>query len=97
MKREITAESPWNGQIQSMMIEKIRVFNESMYVHKDFLGLPHSTNTYEYGCKAIQLITILSFYFYLKTFKVMTKLIEPPHGKTNNLHRRKQRCRSASQ
>ena len=24
-------------------------------------------------------------------------IIEPPHGKTNNLHRRKQRRRSASQ
>ena len=29
-------------------------------------------------------------------FEGHQKLFEPPHGKTNNLHRRKQRHRSAS-
>ena len=33
----------------------------------------------------------------LQDFKVMLSLFEPPHGKTNNLQRRKQSRRSASQ
>ena len=35
-----------------------------------------------------------NFYLIMKTLS--HKSFEPPHGKTNNLHRRKQRRRSAS-
>ena len=36
-------------------------------------------------------------YFHYFVFKHVRIINEPPHGKTNNLNRRKQRRRSASQ
>ena len=34
--------------------------------------------------------------YLFNTMHIFTLRYEPPHGKTNNLHMRKQRCRSAS-
>ena len=48
-----------------------------------------------------EVLGILNIFFIRKKLTKKKKIVmeatnEPPHGKTNNLHRRKQRCRSAS-
>ena len=66
---------------------------------------PNMTSAVYCGCKAINQTNkkgILTMYFFSKfktccyNFKIRTKIFEPRHEKTNNLHMRKQRRRSAS-
>ena len=48
-------------------------------------------------CKSRMYMYVICESNYVEIIKSLTqKILEPPHGKTNNLHRRKQRCRSAS-
>ena len=65
---------------------------------KDMLlqGLEVAERLRDWYHKQIATVTEKQNYVEKTSCSVCTVLIEPPHGKTNNLHRRKQRRRSAS-
>ena len=83
--------TPWNGLIPNMRISQIHTPRDTEKI---------TINVKKYTQSRITLNCVVHLDFW--TFRFMSRVhfcydkTEPPRGKTNNLHRRKQRRRSAS-
>ena len=80
--------------VSCLWITGVKMCAVGMYFHLLACMSRHCAKIYEIiRVNGVSDYFIFLFYFNLN---LKSKLYEPPHGKTNNLHRRKQRRRSAS-